>query len=119
MYIFFGIMGLIFIGLFFFVVTAITGFHIETSKGSHVGYITSVETTGIFFKTNTAYVKTDTQSSQEDAYCVIDEKVMEDLKSLSEKHVRVEINYFDWLQAGIRYCDMEKGGIINSVREIN
>ena len=104
------ILGISFIGL--------VGLHIETGKGSHVGFVTSVETNGLFFKTNRIYLKTDTQSSQEDDYCVIDNSVFSDLKKFSESHSRVEVSYFDWFSKGISNCGHETGGIITSVKEI-
>lgn len=49
--------------------------HIPNS-GQHTGYVSSVEQSGIIWKTWTAYIKTDPQSSQEDAYCVTDSYVV-------------------------------------------
>lgn len=102
----------------FIVGLQMTGLHIQTGTGKHVGYITSTETIGLFFKTERAYLKTDTQSSQEESYCVIDSKVFNELQSLSEKHAHVEVSYFDWFAKGIAYCDGENGGVISSVIEI-
>ena len=94
----------------------LTGFHYETGTGSHVGYVTSTETRGVFFKTMTAYIKTDTQSSQEDSYCVIDKGVFDTLRSLSEKKSHVEVKYLSYLSAGIANCNGEDD-IITSVSE--
>lgn len=105
------ILGWIFIGL--------VGFHLETGKGTHVGFITSTETSGVLFKTDRAYIKTDTQSSQEDAYCVVDDNVFADLRKFSESHSRVEVSYFDWFSKGIANCGGEKGGVISGVKLIN
>lgn len=113
-----GIIGFVAFFLIVIIFTVLIGIHVKTSDGSHVGYVTSVEKKGLFFKTMTAYVKTDVQSSQEDDYCVVDEDVFNQLKILSEKHTHVEVTYFDWLSAGISNCDGEKGGIISKVTEI-
>lgn len=96
----------------------ITGLHIITGNGSHVGYITAVEEGGLLFKTKTAYIKTDTQSSQEDSYCVIDEEVFFQLQALLRLHERVEISYFDYFINGITQCNSERGGIIESIKGI-
>lgn len=113
----------IFIGIVFIIIAGIviriTGIHINTGNGSHVGYITATEISGILFKTKSAYIKTDTQSSQEDSYCVIDNDVFLELKRLSEKHARVEVSYFEYLSTGISNCGLGQMGIINKVKEIN
>ncbi len=91
---------------------AFYGWHIQTSQGQHTGYITSVERSGIFFKTNTVYLKTDTQSSQEDAYCVIDPQVYSQLETLSQQKSHVTVNYINYLSKGISYCNHEDAIII-------
>jgi len=85
----------------------IVGWHKETADGEHTGYITSVERTGIFFKTFRAYLKTDPQSSQEDAYCVVDPQVYAQLEQLSEQKVQVTVSYFSWLISGMENCGGE------------
>jgi hypothetical protein len=70
--------------LFFFIVIALlftANFHVPNS-GQHTGYVTSVEQSGLIWKTWTVYIKTDPQSSQEDTYCVTDPKVVSDLQTL-------------------------------------
>jgi hypothetical protein len=89
--------------LYFF----IFGWHKETASGEHTGYITSVERTGIFFQTFRAYLKTDSQSSQEDTYCVVDPKVYSQLVQLSEQKTQVTVSYFSWLVSGIKNCGGE------------
>ena len=59
--------------------TAIAGL-IVPSAFIKTRYITALEKTGLFFKTGTAYVKTENESSQEDDYCVIDENIYQQLK---------------------------------------
>lgn len=85
----------------------VAGWHLQTSEGDHTGYITAVERTGIFFKTDTAYVKTDPQSSQEDAYCVVDPKVFDQLKAASQTKENVTVSFISWFAAGIKNCKGE------------
>lgn len=89
----------------------IFGWHKETADGEHTGYITSVERTGLFFKTFRAYLKTDPQSSQEDAYCVVDPQVYSQLEQLSEQKTQVTISYFSWFVSGIKNCGGENAVI--------
>lgn len=95
----------------------IFGLHKNTGEGSHVGYITATERSGVFFKTMTAYVKTDTQSSQEDSYCVLDPKVYSDLEIAAESKEKVKVNFFSWFLAGISNCNAE-GQIVSSVERL-
>lgn len=111
------IIGLI-LAWFFFIKLPFFGIHIQTAKGSHVGYITATDTSGLFFKTNAVYLKTDTQSSQEDNYCVIDKGVFEELRKQSEAHAHVDVQYIEYLSAGIINCDIKGSGIIISVKVI-
>lgn len=67
-------------------------FHIPNS-GQHTGYVTSVEQSGIIWKTWTAYVKTDPQSSQEDTYCVTDSKTVTALQSAETEKSSITVNY--------------------------
>ena len=89
----------------------IFGWHKETADGEHTGYITSVERTGVFFKTFRAYLKTDPQRSQEDAYCVVDPQVYSQLEQLSEQKVQVTVSYFSWLISGMKNCGGENAVI--------
>lgn len=73
----------------------ITGFG-SPNKGGHTGYVTAVEyEKGIFSRNDkfTAYFKTNTQSSQEDVYCVLDKKIIEELKEKQESGERITISY--------------------------
>lgn len=80
-----GILGLIVFGIFFNIMTP--------GSGQHTGYVTATETYGIIWKTSRAYIKTDTQSSQEDKYCVEDPSVLEKLKIAQESKEKVTILY--------------------------
>ena len=94
-----------------------TGWHLVTGAGDHTGYITAVEQTGIFFKTGTAYLKTSTQSTQEDAYCVIDPTVYDQLQADSVSGVHVNVHYHSWAVAGVTKCNGEDA-IIDSVETL-
>jgi hypothetical protein len=100
--------------LWLIIYVPIFGLHYETSKGEHTGYVTAVEKSGVFFKTGTAYVKTDTQSSQEDSYCVIDPDVYSQLQQASLSKIHVNVYYLGWFSAGIGKCNGE-GEIIYKV----
>lgn len=73
------------------IVLIFSGFTFDTSQGEHTGYVTAVQKTGILAKTYDAYIKTSTQSSQEDKYCVTDEVVAEQLKDAQESRENVTI----------------------------
>lgn len=92
----------------------VLGLHYTTAQGEHVGYITAVEKVGVFFKTYRAYVKTDTQSSQEDSYCVVDESLVPALEAAASSHIRVTVGYMSYFSPGIRICDGEDA-IIESI----
>jgi hypothetical protein len=113
------IASLVFLGIIIFVVSIpFVGFHYETGRGEHTGYITSVEKSGIWFKTNSAYLKTDTQSSQEDIYCVIDPEIYTQLQEVAKNKSWVNVYYFSWLSTGISNCGIS-GDIIYKVEVIN
>jgi len=84
-----------------------TGVHLEIGRGEHTGYVTAVQKQGIFFKTGRAYLKSDVQSSQEDQYCVTDEKVFEQLQVIAKENKKVTLKYFSWLANGIKNCEGE------------
>ena len=81
------IIAIIIIGIVFspLIYLGIHGWHTETARGEHTGYITATEKGGILFTRNSVYLKTDTQSSQEDKYCVLDEAVYTDLQNTQRK----------------------------------
>lgn len=77
--------GLVFFGSLFFM-----GFGFPNS-GTHTGYVTAVEKDGLF-QTNSAYFKTNTQSSQEDKYCVKPDLV-DELRKDQEQNKQITIMY--------------------------
>jgi len=83
------------------------GIHYETSKGEHTGFVTSVERTGLIWKTGKAYIKTDVSSSQEDTYCVMDQEVYAQLEQAAKDRKKVTIKFLDYLTKGFRNCDGE------------
>lgn len=85
----------------------ITGWHLETGRGEHTGYVTAVQKQGIIYKTGRAYVKTDIQSSQEDLYCIVDEEVYTRLQEVSKTKKQVSLKYFSWFSAGVKNCENE------------
>lgn len=113
------VLGFVGFGLiaYFILIAPFVGLHIKTSEGTHVGFITATEKSGLFFKTGTAYVKTDTQSSQEDSYCVTDDAVLAQLKDASIKKNKVEVGYIGYYSAGIANCAWE-GAVITSVKDL-
>lgn len=108
------IFSLIIAGIIIYVV--IIGLHREIANGEHTGYITSVEQTGLIFKTFRVYLKTDTQSSQEDTYCVVDPNVYSQLEQLSQQRSQVTVSYFSWISSGIKNCAGEDAVIFDVVR---
>lgn len=106
--------GLIVIVVLCGIIIPITGLHYVTGQGHHVGYITATETSGLIWKTGTAYVKSDAQSSQEDVYCVMDDSVLAQLKDAAEKKEKVEVTHISYFSPGIKNCSGE-GAIIKSV----
>ncbi len=90
------------------------GWHHQTGAGDHTGYITAVETSGLFWKTNTVYLKTNTTSTQEDAYCVVDQTVFDSLQAASVGTTHVNVHFINWFMAGFEVCGNEEP-IITSV----
>lgn len=86
----------------------------QTGYGNHTGYVTAVEKNGLIWKTGTAFIKSDTQSSQEDQYCIIDPNVYAELTAASEAKAHVTVGYTDWLHKAMQVCNGESA-IITSV----
>lgn len=91
------------------------GWHVKTfENGQHTGYITAIETSGIFWKVDTAYVKTDLSSSQEDVYCLlVSDDVKEELRQKSINKEPVTVTYIDYAIRGWENCSIKSvSGII-------
>ena len=69
-----------------------SSFHSPTN-GEHTGYVTAVENSGYVFHTWTAYFKTNTQSSQEDKYCVTNRALVAILQAYQESGEKITIKY--------------------------
>jgi hypothetical protein len=63
------------------------------TEGSHTGYITAVEKNGVIWKTGRAYVKTDLSSSQEDMYCVKDQRIYDELVKAQINKEKITIKF--------------------------
>jgi uncharacterized membrane protein len=64
------------------------------TDGRHIGYITAIENAdNLIFDSTIVYVKSNTASTQEDKYCVNDQKVKEDLEKAAASGERVTIHY--------------------------
>lgn len=106
-------------GIFFliFIVPIFFTLH-SPNAGEHTGYVTAIEESGLIWKTSTVYIKTDPQSSQEDAYCVVDSNVINQLKEKSTTRELVTIQYsVPFLVPGWK-CKGE-GSIVDSVNAAN
>lgn len=97
---------------FFFL--GMNGWHKDTGRGEHTGYVTAVEKEGVFWKTGRAYIKTDNSSSQENDYCVIDEGIYQKLQELARTKQPVTITHQSWFISGWKSCNNE-GAIIIGV----
>lgn len=84
------------LGITFVVILGILGAALgfrTPNNGEHTGYVTAVEKEGIIWRTDRAFFKTNTQSSQEDAYCVRSPAIVEQLKTKQEAGDRITILY--------------------------
>jgi hypothetical protein len=105
--------------IFFLIVATILAFSIiripiEENRGSQSGYITTIETNGIIFKTYSLYIKSSLESSQEERYCIEleDKKILIDAM---EKGKKVKIYFYDYISRGIGYCKSEDLDIVYKV----
>jgi hypothetical protein len=98
-----------------FVVLCIFGLHVEDNTGSQVGYITTIDTNGIIFKTKSVYIKSNLESSQEERYCAEGEDVIANLTLARDNSSKVKIYYNDWIFRGITHCKSEDIDIIRAV----
>jgi len=99
-----------------FVLIGVVGIHIKTTEnGTHTGYVTAIETNGLIFKTVTVYFKTDVESSQEDAYCLIDKSLIPTLQQKQESQEKVTITFYDYLMTSWTECGTGTG-IISGVK---
>lgn len=84
--------GIIFVISFIFLGIFIND--IGSSSGQHTGIITAIETNqGILWSSTLVYFKTDTQTTQENIYCVNNLQLKEKLEKLSTQKKIVTIQY--------------------------
>lgn len=98
-------LALFIIGLFV-TIFFVSGFGF--SNGTHTGYVTAVQESGIIWKTKRAYIKTSTESTQEDTYCVKDDAVYQTLIEKSKTGERVSVTYSHPLIEWNWNCGREK-----------
>ncbi len=108
---FYWLTGLLLALIFFY--KCLTWIHI--SRGEHVGYITAVQTKGIFIRTGSAFFKTNTTSSNEYQYCVIGFGLYNKLSDYANKNEKVIITYHRQLYVAHWHCNGEKD-IIDDVK---
>lgn len=88
------------------------------ARGEHVGYVTAIEEQkNVTWDSTVVYFKSDTESTQEDKYCVRDPLVRDALKAYAERRVPVVIRYENGLVMWRWECN---GGdsIITGIHEI-
>lgn len=88
-----------------------------TELGKHTGTVTAIETNGLIWKTDSVFFKTDSQSSQEDRYCILDKELKSKLEAYQESKTKVTIEYEDYLLVGYALCSDGDNGIIIGVKE--
>lgn len=95
------------VGIVLLIIFSFTGLHLDTGSGTHTGYVTAVERSGVFWKTGTAYFKTEGSSSQEDLYCVTDNNVYAQLEQASKEKRLVTIEHKSYFMTSVAECNNE------------
>lgn len=90
----------------------VIGIHIETGQGQQTGFVSAVETSGIFWKTSTVYIKPTLESTQEDVYCVMDKNLVEILKQKSQDKENITVKHITYLYPGAKHCNNEPAIIV-------
>lgn len=107
---------LVFGVLIIIIVLASSGCIEILKEGRHSGQITAIEKNGFIWKTNTVYLKSEIESSQEDRYCVEDELLFRKLGMFAEDRMKVTVLYRDELYKAPWRCSLEDKGIITGVK---
>jgi hypothetical protein len=96
----------------------VNGWHLQTSKGEQTGFVTAVETNGVFFKTPRVYIKSELSSSQEEAFCVAaDQATITRLEEAARTQERLTLEFVDWFMRGAKYCGgVEEIGVVKSIK---
>lgn len=107
----------LFVWIIFAIIVAVgvSSFHMP-ADGKHTGYVTAVEKSGYVFHTWTAYFKTNTESSQEDKYCITDSSLVTNLKSIQENNEKVTIEYQNNFFVPFWQCKGSDQSIINKIK---
>lgn len=94
------------------------GWHVQTvDDGEHTGYVTAIESEGIWWKTKNIYIKTDVSSSQEDRYCLmVSEDVEEKLRDTSRNGTKVTVVFKDYLIRGWANCSDASAAIVTGIK---
>lgn len=97
----------------------VNGWHLQTSKGEQTGFVTAVETNGIFFKTPRVYIKSELSSSQEEAFCVAsDAATIDRLEEAARTQERLTLEFVDWFIRGDKYCGgIEEIGVVTAIKQ--
>jgi len=101
------LMGILFIGFTVLLGLAIIlPIKITTGTGEHTGYITAIDEKGIFWKNYHVYFKTETESSQEDEYCIIrfDKDLANKAKGISKEKQLVSLKYETFVTLHPSFC---------------
>jgi hypothetical protein len=100
------------------ILSFVSSFFIATigrASGQHQVFVTAVETTGILWSVDSAYVKTDLGTTQEDVYCVIDPGVKAALAQASIEKRPVTLHYQNDLVVFAWDCASSVQSIIVSI----
>lgn len=97
---------------YIFIIIPVFGLHIVESRGGQVGYVSVAERNGIIITVGRVFLKTDAESSQETAYCVIDRDVYRDLENASLSGQRVSVRYVSYFKTAFWECGPEEPVII-------
>lgn len=86
---------------------AFNGIGHVTGTGTQKGIVTGVEASGLIWKTGRAYIKTGSDSSKEDAYCVIDKAIYAELMYAAMDSKEVVIHHQSNLVYPVTACNSE------------
>ena len=90
-----------------------------TGEGEHTGYVTAIGIEGWFWRTWAVWFKSDTQSTQEDTYCLRDHELIPTLQAASRDHRRITITWETYLTVDWAECSAMGRDAITAVREAN
>lgn len=111
----FGILALL-MAFFAFIIFPI---RITTGTGEHIGYVTAVDKEGLFWKNYHVYFKTETESSQEDEYCVIrfDNELANKVKDEARNKTLVALKYKTFFSLNPSMCHASQITGIEAIKQ--